>query len=415
MRSAGPVFRVAVLVLLATGHLCAQTSEPAWKTYTFAGQYCSIESPYPFDMKDVESKDGHFYVGTNLEADQSIIAFIAYTVLSGESPKTDPKEIPQKMIKVHGSGKGKTLLSSYSVPVRSSGYPGFLTTITYKDKDGELWRKTFIDVRVGNARWEALVASKRDKRELQPIADRIVGSFKVFPQDTQSAAFLKSQAVFQRDQDINRHTLQIKLHPKDPDAYISRGKNFTYKKQYRLAIDDFSKAIELDPGRAVVYNNRAVCYGSINDRDNALRDYDRSLKIELDPVILNNRGVLFAQMRKYEAALNDYGKAIELKPDYISPYFNRAKVYEALNKTDEAKKDYGWVVKLPVTTLIDLNHRGGARVVLGQYGQAVQDLTRSIGMDPFDASVYAARAKAYEALGETEKAKADLLKARELQ
>ena len=59
---------------------------------------------------------------------------------------------------------------------------------------------------------------------------------------------------------------------------------------YKGAIADYDKAIELDPDLAVAYNNRAGSKANIG---------------------------------KYKGAVEDYDKAIEIEPDYVGAYFGR--------------------------------------------------------------------------------------------
>ncbi len=58
---------------------------------------------------------------------------------------------------------------------------------------------------------------------------------------------------------------------------------------------------------------------------------------------------------------------------------------------------------------------GRCRMQLGQYSLAVQELTASIQLDPYDPVAFRNRALAYNRLNEAEKAAADLKHAEELE
>ena len=63
---------------------------------------------------------------------------------------------------------------------------------------------------------------------------------------------------------------------------------------YRQAIEDYSRAIEIKPGYADAYNNRGIAYNSLGN---------------------------------YRQAIEDYNRAIEIKPDFADAYYNRGVVY----------------------------------------------------------------------------------------
>ena len=55
--------------------------------------------------------------------------------------------------------------------------------------------------------------------------------------------------------------------------------------EYRRAIEDYDKSIELDPTDAKAYHNRGYAYYLLDDHRRAIEDYDRS--IELAPDFFN--------------------------------------------------------------------------------------------------------------------------------
>jgi tetratricopeptide (TPR) repeat protein len=68
-------------------------------------------------------------------------------------------------------------------------------------------------------------------------------------------------------------TSRIETRPNGPDDSLLR--------PYALAILDFSKAIELEPGSAVGYNGRGTAHAAMRDETSAISDYRKS--IDLDP------------------------------------------------------------------------------------------------------------------------------------
>ncbi len=98
----------------------------------------------------------------------------------------------------------------------------------------------------------------------------------------------KLSSVEQADQAIDNYSKAIKINPKLAKAYNNRGVAYIWKKKYYLAIADFSKAIELDPKNGKAYNNRAIAYSYEGETDKALKDLKKaqSLGIAVNPDFL---------------------------------------------------------------------------------------------------------------------------------
>jgi len=94
----------------------------------------------------------------------------------------------------------------------------------------------------------------------------------------------------------------IELDPKNADAYNNRGNAYASLGEYQKAIDDCSKAIELDPKNADAYNNRGNAYvlqefptaacgdfyqAGINNTTKALICIDRMKKVDPSSPLIN--------------------------------------------------------------------------------------------------------------------------------
>ncbi len=79
------------------------------------------------------------------------------------------------------------------------------------------------------------------------------------------------------------------------------------------AMEDFDKAIELNPKYVFAYSNRGVAKYYLEDVKGAMEDFDKA--IELDPKnadFYNNRRILKRKLRDVNRAMEDRNKVIEL-------------------------------------------------------------------------------------------------------
>jgi serine/threonine protein kinase len=215
---------------------------------------------------------------------------------------------------------------------------------------------------------------------------------------------------------LDNYNKAIELNPKYAEAYRNRG----WLKYMELddvsgALTDFNKAIELNPQDAKVYYNR----GSLNEIDDvsrALADYSKA--IELNPQYADaysNRGALKYGLNDISGALADYNKAIEINPKCESAYNNRGMLKENdLNDVSGALADYSKAIESDPKCAIAYANRGTLKGDLNDISGALADFNKAIELDPQDAITYGNRACLKETLNDIFGALADFNNAIEI-
>lgn len=211
---------------------------------------------------------------------------------------------------------------------------------------------------------------------------------------------------------IQEYTKAIEIDPRSAAAYNNRGNVYGDLEQYEKAIEDYNKAIELEPDDALAYNNRGIIYDDLEQYEKALEDYNKA--IELDPGYADaysNRGVTYKKLKQYEKAISDYDKAIELNPGYVEAYSNRGIVYEHLEQYEKAIKDHDKAIELDSYYSLAYNNRGIVYDDLEQYEKALEDYNKAIELDPDYAIAYNNRGVTYVNLEQYQKAVEDYTQA----
>jgi tetratricopeptide (TPR) repeat protein len=97
------------------------------------------------------------------------------------------------------------------------------------------------------------------------------------------------------------------------EEYYTRGNAKGELGDYRSAIQNYNKAIQLKPNYANAYNNRGGAKVSLGDYRGAIQDFNKA--IELDPNYANayyNRGVSKIGLGQKDSGCLDLSKAGEL-------------------------------------------------------------------------------------------------------
>ena len=94
----------------------------------------------------------------------------------------------------------------------------------------------------------------------------------------------------------------------------------------RGAIQDYNKAIELNPDFAEAYYNRGIAKSDLGDYRGAIQDYNKMIELNPDYALpYGNRGLFKRKLGDNRGAIQDYNKAIELNPDDAVAYNNRGR------------------------------------------------------------------------------------------
>ena len=96
-------------------------------------------------------------------------------------------------------------------------------------------------------------------------------------------------------------------------SHLNRGKP-------EEALEDFNRAISIDPNHMDGYLGRANALNTLGRYEESLKDYERV--IEINPEIANayvNRAIAYSHLKEYKKAIADYEKGLELDPEIDDP------------------------------------------------------------------------------------------------
>jgi len=124
------------------------------------------------------------------------------------------------------------------------------------------------------------------------------------------------------------------------EAYYKLGIAWHRKGEYDRSINQYSKAIEINPRYVQAYISRGVAYARKGQLDKAISDYTRAMEINPKCALAYyNRGVAYARKGQLDKAISDYSKAIHINSKIAMAYYNRGTAYYFKGEHDKAWKD----------------------------------------------------------------------------
>jgi tetratricopeptide (TPR) repeat protein len=121
---------------------------------------------------------------------------------------------------------------------------------------------------------------------------------------------------------------------------FKRGMDAFVNGDFSESVEEFTKAIEIDPDFALAYVSRGAALMKMDSIEESIADFDHAIELDPDyPKPYHLRGLARIEQEDYEGALEDFGNAIDLDPDYGPAYYSRAALQIELGREDLATED----------------------------------------------------------------------------
>jgi RND family efflux transporter MFP subunit len=112
----------------------------------------------------------------------------------------------------------------------------------------------------------------------------------------------------------------------DADTYYNRGLAKARAEEYALAVDDFGKALQLNPNDPEALNNRCWARAVLGRLEGALIDCDEALRLRPNYAdAFDSRGLVHLKLGDLDRAISDFNAALRLNPELASSLYGRGK------------------------------------------------------------------------------------------
>ena len=164
------------------------------------------------------------------------------------------------------------------------------------------------------------LAQAKGEKEKKQVEAKIADDERMFQANEWAAKGYKHSLNNEHDKAIEAYTSAIALYPNLAkaynnlaSAYNNRGFAYDNKGHYDKAIEDYNKAITINPNYANAYYNRGVAYGNKGQIDRAIEDFNKAISINPNYAgAYYNRGLAYALSGNIGRAISDLQKACDM-------------------------------------------------------------------------------------------------------
>ncbi|MCD8265468.1 MAG: tetratricopeptide repeat protein [Tannerellaceae bacterium] len=203
--------------------------------------------------------------------------------------------------------------------------------------------------------------------------------------------------------------------PEEPDALYLRAYVYHLMKEEEKAVVDCEGMLQIVPENIPAYLLLAKSRKNLGDYLGAIAALTKALAVkeDLQEAYLLRTEVLCV-LEQYTEALSDIEKLIELQPEEELAYLFRGKIMEQLNKNEVALTDYQQAMELNPFNMEAPILYGSLLLKLEKTTEAIAFYDEIIEIHPDFAKAYAERGRAKNMQGDKEGALEDLKKSLEL-
>lgn len=175
----------------------------------------------------------------------------------------------------------------------------------------------------------------------------------------------------------------ISCGPSAKDHY-EKGNIASFSEDYKTAIAEYDKAIEMEPTNAEYFHSRGLAKYANGKFNEAIEDFNKTLELNYfdETAVLIERGKAKAFLDNHKEAIADFNKVIEIDPENSSAYLNRAisKSYLSDDYTDQIN-DYNKAIEIDPDYGRAYYNRGLLKIDTADYKGALEDFDTAVKKD----------------------------------
>lgn len=183
----------------------------------------------------------------------------------------------------------------------------------------------------------------------------------------------------------------LRLDPTRLWAYVLRSELMRDLKRFDDALADLDKLVELHP-YSWSYAIRGRTAFNFRDQKKALLDLEQA--VALDPRFREGyayRGEAYRRLGRFPEALKEFDRCLNGYPGLAARVRSwRGATLLSLGRAEDAIRDLTPVIRTQIEANISwaLAQRAHARLILGRYGLAIEDMNRAMNVDPKSGWIY---------------------------
>jgi predicted O-linked N-acetylglucosamine transferase (SPINDLY family) len=199
---------------------------------------------------------------------------------------------------------------------------------------------------------------------------------------------------------IDQFKKAIDINPEFAEGYYNLGTALFRLLDFNSAIIYLKKAIDIKKNYFEAYFNLSECYRNLEFYDESIMHLNQCIKLDpKDFEIYNNLGLVYHKLNLFSDALTNFKKCLIINPDFFQAYNNIGAVYLDNNQLDDAIINFNKCINVKIDFVEAYNNLGMALHKQKKYSEAVSILEKGILINNKFTNLYANLANSLRSLG----------------
>jgi len=221
-------------------------------------------------------------------------------------------------------------------------------------------------------------------------------------------AILERGTILHQNGDLNgaleSFSSGLKISQSDADLYYRRSLVYKDMKNFELAEQDCSKALDLNSFFFEAQIDKGYYLEKKGLYIDAIENFKRAISItncenNLIQAYISSADAL-NKIKNYNEAIRDCNIVLEIKPSSAEAHINRAAAFNGIGRYEEAVRDCEAAIELDPLLIEAHINLAGALNEIGKYNQAIQSCETAIKINRSNPSIYINKGKIFADLGD---------------
>lgn len=134
----------------------------------------------------------------------------------------------------------------------------------------------------------------------------------------------------------------LKINPNEPESLNNLALTYASEFDYKKACEILIIAVEKNPKASCIHNNLGLQYRSLEEHENAISCFKKSLELKNDSKTWAMMGGCYGELKQLDKAEKCFLKALNLDPDFAAAHTDLACVYQLKGDWKQGFKEYEW-------------------------------------------------------------------------
>ena len=174
---------------------------------------------------------------------------------------------------------------------------------------------------------------------------------------------------------VDAYNQSLQLDARNSKVLTYRGVALEHMGSYDAAMQDFERALSINPNESGAWQGKAATYIDTNEYRQAVKAADRAIELAKTPSDKAEnayllRGFALNRLEDYENALQAFDKAIEIDPKRLDLWQNKAYSLTKMGRFVEVLKCYEMMTSIEPNNAEIWSKKGEIHLALGQINEA---------------------------------------------